>query len=164
MLFVPQSVQSLTDPDHTFWLTRELKERHLSGTGLTLELPCSQLIDAGPRAAERLKLLHQHGVRVCLTDFGQDWAAVHALRSLTVDFVRLSPGLVEDLGSAKSMTDTLLALVRKAHACGTAVIGPDVDSINRAHLLLRLGVDYGVGPAFAKPMPMPEFDFARPLW
>ena len=163
-LFVPQSVDSLLDPDLAFWLTRELKDRHLSGTGLTLELPCSQVIDSGPRAAERLKYLHANGVRVCLTDFGRDWAAVHALRSLTVDFVRLSPALVEELGSAKSISDTLLALVRKAHAVGTAVIGPGVDSTNRAHLLLRLGVDYGVGPAFSKPQTLPEFDFARPLW
>lgn len=163
-LFVPQSVATLLDPDIPYWLARELKERHLSGTGLTLELPCSELIDAGARAAERLKFLHQSGVRVCLVDFGRDWAAVHALKNLTIDFVRLSAGLVAELGTAKSMSDTLLALVRKAHAAGCAVIAPEVDSINRAHLLLRLGVDYGLGPAFARPSPTPEFDFTRPLW
>lgn len=163
-LFVPQSVSTLLDPDIPYWLARELKERHLSGTGLTLELPCSELIDAGARAAERLKFLHQSGVRVCLVDFGRDWAAVHALKNLTIDFVRLSAGLVAELGTAKSITDTLLALVRKAHAAGCAVIAPEVDSINRAHLLLRLGVDYGLGPAFARPSGTPEFDFARPLW
>ena len=163
-LFVPQSVSTLLDPDIPYWLARELKERHLSGTGLTLELPCSELIDAGARAAERLKFLHQSGVRVCLVDFGRDWAAVHALKNLTIDFVRLSAGLVAELGTAKSISDTLLALVRKAHAAGCAVIAPEVDSINRAHLLLRLGVDYGLGPAFARPSGTPEFDFARPLW
>lgn len=163
-LFVPQSVSTLLDPDIPYWLARELKERHLSGTGLTLELPCSQLIDAGARAAERLKFLHQSGVRVCLVDFGRDWAAVHALKNLTIDFVRLSAGLVSELGTAKSMSDTLLALIRKAHAAGCAVIAPEVDSINRAHLLLRLGVDYGLGPAFARASGTPEFDFSRPLW
>ncbi|TDR48588.1 diguanylate cyclase with GGDEF domain [Tahibacter aquaticus] len=163
-LFVPQSVATLLDPDIPYWLARELKERHLSGTGLTLELNCSELIDAGARASERLKFLHQSGVRVCLVDFGRDWAAVHALKNLTIDFVRLSAGLVSELGTAKSMSDTLLALVRKAHAAGCAVIAPEVDSINRAHLLLRLGVDYGVGPAFARPSGTPEFDFTRPLW
>lgn len=163
-LFVPQSVATLLDPDIPYWLARELKERHLSGTGLTLELPCSELIDAGARAAERLKFLHQSGVRVCLVDFGRDWAAVHALKNLTIDFVRLSAGLVAELGTAKSMSDTLLALVRKAHAAGCAVIAPEVDSINRAHLLLRLGVDYGLGPAFARASSTPEFDFTRPLW
>ncbi len=163
-LFVPQSVQSLLDPDHVFWLTREMKDRHLSGSGLTLELPCSPLIDAGPRAIERIGLLHQHGVRICLVDFGRDWAAVHALRNISVDYVRLCPDLVEQLGAASSVGDTLLALLRKAHASGAAVIGPATDSLNRAHLLLRLGADYAIGPAFSRPAAQPEFDFTRPLW
>ena len=147
-----------------WWLERELKARHLSGTGLTIELGCSGLIDAGVRGATQIKALHQHGVRFCLVDYGRDWAAVHALKNLNVDFVRLSAALVAELGNAKSISDTLLALVRKTHGAGVAVIAPDVDSMQRAHLLLRLGADYGLGAAFARPQPLPDFDFNRPLW
>jgi len=163
-LFVPQAVSSAMEPEFAWWLERQLKSRHLSGTGLTIELACSTLIDAGERAREQVKTLHQHGVRFCLVDYGRDWAAVHALKNLNVDFVRLAPSLVAELGSAKSVSDTMLALVRKAHASGVAVIAPEVDSLQRAHLLLRLGVDYGIGPAFARPQPQPDFDFNRPLW
>ena len=163
-LFVPQAVTSALESEFSWWLERELKSRHLSGTGLTIELACSTLIDAGERAREQVKALHQHGVRFCLVDYGRDWAAVHALKSLSVDFVRLAPSLVAELGSAKSVSDTMLALVRKAHASGVAVIAPEVDSLQRAHLLLRLGVDYGIGPAFSRPQPQPDFDFNRPLW
>jgi EAL domain-containing protein (putative c-di-GMP-specific phosphodiesterase class I)/DNA-binding response OmpR family regulator len=165
-LFVPQAVSSALEPELLWWLERELKARRLSGTGITLELACSALIDAGARGGERLKTLHQHGIRFCLVDYGRDWAAVHALKNLEVDFVRLSPALVSELGNAKSISDTLLALVRKAHGtgAGAAVIAPEVDSMQRAHLLLRLGVDYGLGPAFARPQPLPDFDFNRPLF
>ncbi len=163
-LFVPQAITSTLEPEFMWWLERELKDRRLSGTGLTLELACSALIDAGARGAEQLKALHQHGIRFCLVDFGRDWAAVHALKNFQVDFVRLAPMLVAQLGSAKSMSDTLLALVRKAHASGAAVIAPEVDSMQRGHLLLRLGVDYACGPAFARPQPQPDFDFGRPLF
>ncbi|HEX4479907.1 MAG TPA: EAL domain-containing protein [Rudaea sp.] len=163
-LFVPQGVTSALQPEFLWWLERELKERRLSGTGLTLELACSSLIDAGARGTDQLKTLHQLGVRFCLVDFGRDWAAVHALKNFHVDFVRLSAGLVAELGSAKSISDTLLALVRKAHAVSTGVIAPEVDNMQRAHLLLRLGVDYGCGPAFGRPQPQPDFDFARPLF
>jgi EAL domain-containing protein (putative c-di-GMP-specific phosphodiesterase class I)/DNA-binding response OmpR family regulator len=163
-LFVPQAVSSAMESEFAWWLERQLKSRHLSGTGLTIELACSTLIDAGERAREQVKALHQYGVRFCLVDYGRDWAAVHALKNLNVDFVRLAPSLVEELGGAKSVSDTMLALVRKAHASGVAVIAPEVDSLQRAHLLLRLGVDYGIGPAFARPQPQPDFDFNRPLW
>ena len=163
-LFVPQAVTSTLQSEFLWWLERELKDRHLSGTGITLELACSSLIDAGARGTDQLKALHQLGVRFCLVDFGRDWAAVHALKNFHVDFVRLSAGLVAELGSAKSISDTLLALVRKAHAVSTAVIAPEVDTMQRAHLLLRLGVDYGCGSAFGRPQPQPDFDFTRPLF
>ncbi len=163
-IFVPQSVASLLSADLCWWLDRELKSHHLSGTGLTLNLPCSPLIDAGERGRERIAELRKLGVRVCLNDFGRDWAAVHALKLLQADFVRLDPTLVHELGSIRSIADTVLALVRKAHAAGAAVIAPEADNLNRAHLLLRLGVDYAVGPAFSQPLSQPDFDFTRPLW
>ncbi|MFZ1838598.1 MAG: EAL domain-containing protein, partial [Dokdonella sp.] len=163
-IFVPQSVASLLSADLCWWLDRELKSHHLSGTGLTLNLPCSPLIDAGERGRERIAELRKLGVRVCLNDFGRDWAAVHALKLLQADFVRLDPTLVHELGSIRSIADTVLALVRKAHAAGAAVIAPEADNLNRAHLLLRLGVDYAVGPAFSQPLSQPDFDFSRPLW
>jgi EAL domain-containing protein (putative c-di-GMP-specific phosphodiesterase class I)/GGDEF domain-containing protein len=163
-IFVPQSVSSMLAADLAWWLERELKAHHLSGTGLTLSLPCSPLIDAGERARARITELRKLGIRVCLNDFGRDWAAVHALKQLQADFVRLDPTLVHELGSMRSVADTVLALVRKAHAAGAAVIAPEADNINRAHLLLRLGVDYAVGPAFSQPLAQPDFDFSRPLW
>ena len=163
-LFVPQAVTSALQSEFLWWLERELKERRLSGTGLTLELECSSLIDAGARGTDQLKTLHQLGVRFCLVDFGRDWAAVHALKNFHVDFVRLAPGLVTGLGGAKSLNDTLLALVRKAHAVATAVIAPEVDNLQRAHILLRLGIDYACGPAFGRAQPQPDFDFTRPLF
>ena len=163
-IFVQQSVESLLSSDLAWWLERELKDRHLSGTGLTLSLPCSPLIDAGERARVRMGELRKLGLRICLNDFGRDWAAVHALKLLQVDFVRLDPVLVHELGGTRAVADTVMALVRKAHAAGAAVIAPETDNTNRAHLLLRLGVDYAVGPAFSPPLAQPEFDFGRPLW
>src|SRR5690606_4511610 len=100
-IFVPQSVASLLSADLCWWLDRELKAHHLSGTGLTLCLPCSPLIDAGERGRERVAELRKLGVRVCLSDFGRDWAAVHALKQLHADFVRLDPLLVQELGSVR---------------------------------------------------------------
>jgi PleD family two-component response regulator/EAL domain-containing protein (putative c-di-GMP-specific phosphodiesterase class I) len=163
-IFVPQSVKSLLAADLTWWLENELKQHHLSGTGLTLCLPCSPLIDAGEQGRQRLIDMRRLGIRICLNDFGRDWAAVHALKNLPADFVRLDAALVHELGGMRSISDTVLALVRKAHAAGAAVIAPETDNLNRAHVLLRLGVDYATGPAFSQPLAQPDFDFSRPLW
>ena len=69
---------------------------------------------------------------------------------------------MQELGPTRSTADTVIALVRKAHAAAPPSSLPP--SINRAHLLLRIGIDYAAGPAFSPPLVQPEFDFGRPLW
>jgi PleD family two-component response regulator/EAL domain-containing protein (putative c-di-GMP-specific phosphodiesterase class I) len=163
-LFLPVAAASLLDDALVGWLIEELKARKLSGTGLTLELASADLLDRRQDLAEPLRRLRQAGVRLGLSDYGRDWAAVHVLKLLPVDFLRLDPELVQHTTTDKAVSTTLLALVRKAHQLGAAVIAPGVDSIERAHVLLRLGIDYGVGDGLGRALAEPEFDFNRPIW
>jgi PleD family two-component response regulator/EAL domain-containing protein (putative c-di-GMP-specific phosphodiesterase class I) len=163
-LFLPVLAQTLLDEPLLAWLMDELKSRKLSGTGLTLELGSADLVDQRVQLAEPLRRLRQAGVRLGLSDFGRDWAAVHLLNTLPVDFLRLDPELVEHTTSDKAVSSTLLALVRKAHQLGAVVIAPSVESIERAHVLLRLGIDYGAGDGLGRTLPEPDFDFNRPIW
>lgn len=163
-VFLPISAHSLLDPALPDWLAAELAGRKLSGTGLTLELPSGELLDHREALVEPIARLRAAGVRLGLGDFGRDWAAVHLLNQLSVDFLRLDPELVLNTTNANAVSNTMLALVRKAHHLGAAVIAPAVDSIERAHILIRLGIDYGVGDGLGRAQREPEFDFNRPIW
>jgi PleD family two-component response regulator/EAL domain-containing protein (putative c-di-GMP-specific phosphodiesterase class I) len=163
-LFFPILGRSILNEPLIDWLLDELKSRKLSGTGLTLELPSNDFLDHRLALAQPLNRLRQSGIRIGLTDYGRDWAAVHVLSTLPVDFLRLDAELVQHTSSDKALNNTLLALVRKAHMLGASVIAPHVESIDHAHVLLRLGIDYGVGNGLGKPVREPEFDFNRPLW
>lgn len=163
-LFLPIAAESLTDIELVGWLVGELAARKLSGTGLTIELPSGDLVDRRAELAEPLARLRQAGIRLGISDYGRDWAAVHLLNQLPVDFLRLEPELVRNTTNANAVSNTLLALVRKAHHLGAAVIAPAVDSIERAHILIRLGIDYGVGDGLGRAQREPEFDFNRPIW
>ncbi|HVF35806.1 MAG TPA: EAL domain-containing protein [Candidatus Saccharimonadia bacterium] len=163
-IFMPIAAASLEDTVLVDWLTGELAARNLSGTGLTLELPSGQLLDRREQLEAPLARLRAAGVRLGLCDFGRDWAAVHLLNHLSVDFLRLDPELVLNTTNANAVSNTMLALVRKAHHLGAAVIAPSVDSIERAHILIRLGIDYGSGDGLGRAQREPEFDFNRPIW
>ena len=163
-LFMPVLADTLLDESWLESTLSSMRERKLSGTGLTLELSSRDLLDRRDALAPVLQRLRQLGIRVGLSDYGMDWAAVHVLSTLTVDFLRLDPELVTHTTSDKAVSTTLLALVRKAHQLGAAVLAPNVESIDRAHVLLRLGIDYGIGDGLARPLAEPEFDFNRPIW
>jgi DNA-binding response OmpR family regulator/EAL domain-containing protein (putative c-di-GMP-specific phosphodiesterase class I) len=163
-LFLPIRAESLLSDGLADWLLDELKSRHLAGTGLTLELAGAELLDHRADLEAPFTALRAAGVRFGLSDYGRDWAAVHVLKALPMDFLRLDPELVLHATSEKAVGGTLLALVRKAHALGAAVIAPGVDSIDRAHVLMRLAIDYGCGDGLGRAATEPEFDFNRPIW
>ena len=163
-LLLPMMAQWLMEPGEVDWLLAELTGRKLAGSGFTFELPSAELLDHRARLQAPLAKLRAAGLRVGLSDYGRDFAAVHVLTQLPVDTLRLDADLVDASTLSSSANPTLLALVRKAHQLGAMVIAPSMDRPERAHVLLRLGIDYGVGDAFGPATAQPDFDFNRPLW
>jgi len=163
-LLLPMLADWLIQPGEADWLLGELQSRQLAGTGITFELPSAELLDHRAELVEPLQRLRAAGLRIGLSDYGRDFAAVHILTQLPVDTLRLDAEIVDAATMTSSANPTLLALVRKAHQLGAMVIAPEMDTPERAHVLLRLGIDYGVGNAFGAATAQPEFDFNRPLW
>jgi DNA-binding response OmpR family regulator/EAL domain-containing protein (putative c-di-GMP-specific phosphodiesterase class I) len=163
-LLMPMAAAWLIEPGEVDWLLDELSTRKLAGTGFTFELPSAELLDHRAALQAPLAKLRAAGLRVGLSDYGRDFAAVHILTQLPVDTLRLDAELLDAGMLSNSANPTLLALVRKAHQLGAMVIAPSMDRPERAHVLLRLGIDYGVGDAFGPATTQPDFDFTRPLW
>lgn len=163
-LLMPMTADWVVAAGEVDWLLDALNERKLAGSGFTFELPSAEVLDRREQLQEPLARLRAAGVRIGLNDFGRDFAAVHVLTQLPVDTLRLDAEIVEAGIQSSAVNATILALVRKAHQLGAMVIAPTMDRPERAHILLRLGIDYGVGDAFGPATAQPEFDFSRPLW
>src|SRR5204862_7675739 len=76
-LFLPVLGQWLLDAGEVNWLISELEVRKLSGSGFTLELGSAELLDMREALAAPLAKLRKAGVRLGLSDYGRDWAAIH---------------------------------------------------------------------------------------
>ncbi len=161
---LPVTADWLLDLSEADWLIAQLAERQLAGGGFTFEISGAELLDHRVALNAPIARLRAAGVRFGLSDFGRDFAAVHVLTQLPVDVLRFDGELLEATASANSTSPTLIALVRKAHQLGAAVIAPAMNTLEHAHIFMRLGIDYGVGNAFGPALTQPEFDFNRPLW
>jgi EAL domain-containing protein (putative c-di-GMP-specific phosphodiesterase class I) len=146
------------------WLFEAMDKRQLAGGGFTFELTGAELLDHREALNAPIARLRDAGFRFGLSDYGRDFAAVHVLTQLPVDVLRLDPELLDATASANSTSPTLIALVRKAHQLGAMVVAPGMNTLEHAHIFMRLGIDYGVGDAFGPALAQPEFDFNRPLW
>lgn len=163
-LLMPVTADWLLNTGEMDWLLAAMAERQLAAGGFTFELSGAELLDHRAVLDAPIARLREAGVRFGLNDYGRDFAAVHVLTKLPVDVLRLDAELIEATASANSTSPTLIALVRKAHQLGAAVIAPAMNTLEHAHIYTRLGIDYGVGNAFGPALTQPEFDFNRPLW
>jgi DNA-binding response OmpR family regulator/EAL domain-containing protein (putative c-di-GMP-specific phosphodiesterase class I) len=163
-LTMPVTANWLLDRTEMDWLLETLASRQLAAGGFTFELCGAELLDHRSELDAPIARLREAGVRFGLGDFGRDFAAVHVLTQLPIDVLRLDHELLEATASANSTSPTLIALVRKAHQLGAAVIAPAMNTLEHAHIYTRLGIDYGVGNAFGPALTQPDFDFNRPLW
>ena len=161
---LPVTADWLLNESEIDWLFATLDARHLAAGGFTFELSGAELLDHREALGAPIARLRAAGVRFGLSDFGRDFAAVHVLTQLPVDVLRFDTDLLDATASANSTSPTLIALVRKAHQLGAAVIAPGMNTLEQAHIYMRLGIDYGVGNAFGPALTQPEFDFNRPLW
>jgi EAL domain-containing protein (putative c-di-GMP-specific phosphodiesterase class I) len=162
-VLLPVSVDWLLQNGEIEWLVHELAVRNLSGSGLGIEIQSAEFLDRLTDLGPPLAKLRQAGIRIGLGDYGRDWAAIHALKRHPLDYLRLFPELLE-FAAGRATGDALHAVVRKAHQMHAAVIAPEVDTLEAAHALLRLGVDYACGDGLAAARAKPEFDFDRPIW
>lgn len=163
-LFMPILADGLVGTGLVDWLLDELQRRHLSGAGLALELSSTDLVDRRNALASPLARLRKVGVRIGVSDYGRDFAAIHLLSQEPVEHVRLEPELVKWTQGAHAVAAALISLVRKAHRQGAAVLAPSVERVEQAQFLQRLGIDYGCGDGLGATSREPDFDFQRALW
>lgn len=134
----PVSVRFRTNNE--LWVVNHISDS-VSVVDFTFELPGAELLDRREALSAPIARLRQAGVRFGLGDYGRDFAAVHVLTQLPIDVLRIDIELLDATASANSTSPTLIALVRKAHQLGAAVIAPGMNTLERALIYTRLGID-----------------------
>jgi diguanylate cyclase (GGDEF)-like protein len=131
-------------------------QRVLAATGLEpglleLEVTESALlgdVTAARRELERLKAL---GVRLVVDDFGTGYSSLTALRSLSIDELKLDRSFVQGLsddGSSSSLIEAVLGLAKAIQANVTA---EGVETWEQVSQLRSVGCDFAQGYLFARP-------------
>ncbi len=101
------------------------------------------------RWARRLKEL---GCAFALDDFGTGFSSFAYLQNLPVDLVKIDGSFVYDLDNNPTNRALVQAMVTVAHALGKAVIAEKVERQGVADILAELGVEFGQGWLWGKPV------------
>lgn len=123
-----------------------------SGDRLLFELTESAAVERLEEAAAFLGWLRKLGHRVCLDDFGSGAAAYSYLRRFDVDYLKIDGPFLKaamENGRERALIRSICVLCNEI---GGKVIGEMIEDEKAATLAKTLGIDYGQGWLFGKPL------------
>ncbi|GAA3077832.1 EAL domain-containing protein [Streptomyces roseofulvus] len=101
---------------------------------------------------QRLVSLRRLGVRIALDGFGSGHVAVHALRRLPVDILKLDRGLVEGVVESARLRKITSGVLRIAGELGMQTLAEGVDVPEQVLALRAMGCRHAQGMAFSGPL------------
>ena len=115
--------------------------------------------DVGRRAVAMARAM---GAKVAIDDFGTGTNGLAQLEDLEIDFIKIDQGFVKKIHSSAPGAKLVDAVVTIAKQLKVKTIAEGVETEDQVSYLRDLGVDFGQGWLFAKPMPAAElFQYLR---
>jgi EAL domain-containing protein (putative c-di-GMP-specific phosphodiesterase class I) len=130
--------------------------RSRNGGDLLAEITETAEIEDTAAAAETIHALREHGVRVCIDDFGAGAAAFQYLRHLQVDYVKVDGSYVRNAAENERDRGFVAAMIDLSLTVGAKAIAEQIETEQVAEIMLGLGVEYGQGWLFGRPGELPK--------
>ncbi|QFI67227.1 diguanylate cyclase/phosphodiesterase (GGDEF & EAL domain) with PAS/PAC sensor(s) [Sinorhizobium alkalisoli] len=136
-----------------------LLKHHISPHRIVVEITEAVLMLDNPEVHAVLKQLQEFGCRIALDDFGTGYSSLSYLNRFPVDIVKVDQSFTRSLSSSSAdvrrKSRMLIKGIRTiSHQMGCTVVAEGIETKEQWQLLRKLGVDYGQGYLFSRPMPI----------
>jgi diguanylate cyclase (GGDEF)-like protein/PAS domain S-box-containing protein len=109
-------------------ITAALEETGLPPQLLVLEITESSLVNNAAVAADSLARLRQIGVRICIDEFGTEYASLAHLHTLQVDALKIDRSFVSRLGPDGERSDLIRTIIAIANRLGVTTVAGGVET------------------------------------
>lgn len=163
MLAVRNALASATAvPPHCYVSVNASPETILSGAieaalegcspNIVVEVTEHQAVESFSALKQALEPIARRA-RIAIDDVGSGYAGLRHLVDLSPDLLKLDMSLTRGIHRDVARRALAGAMVRFAESIGSKLIAEGIECAEEAAVLAELGVDYGQGYHFARPMP-----------
>ncbi|MBW9062705.1 EAL domain-containing protein [Rhizobium herbae] len=136
-----------------------LLKHHISPARIVIEITEAVLMLDNPDVHAVLKQLSEFGCRIALDDFGTGYSSLSYLNRFPVDIVKVDQSFTRSLSTGtadvRRKSRMLIKGIRTiSHQMGCTVVAEGIETKEQWELLRKLGLDYGQGYLFSRPMPI----------
>ncbi len=152
-LFVNLAAASLTDEALLGWIETRVAGLGLAPGRVTFEITETTAVSDLVHVQRWIRRLKELGCGFAIDDFGTGFSSFGYLRSLPVDFVKIDGSFVRDIDTDATSRALVAGMVSVIHALGKEVVAEMVERESVAVVLRALGVEYGQGWLWGRPVP-----------
>jgi EAL domain-containing protein (putative c-di-GMP-specific phosphodiesterase class I) len=150
------SGKSISDTGFQNFLKQAIKTSDVDTSLFGFEITETALVGDISDTAEFIEEIRQMGCNFSLDDFGMGYASFSYLKDFPVDFVKIDGIFVREILNIPADYAMVNSITEIAHFMDKQVIAEFVTDADIAHALTTIGVDYGQGYHFSKPLPLDE--------
>lgn len=145
---------SLAHPDLAARVLAALAQAEVPAELLTLEITEHQELPSASSAAQSLRTLLEAGVHTHLDDFGVGFTSLDYLHRFPVGVLKLDRSLV---GAMSEYPQLIAGIAAMAAAMDLQLLAEGVETVEQHEQLLALGVTFGQGYLFSRPLDAERF-------
>ena len=135
-----------------------LKEFHISGHTLQLEITESLMLEDLKQTREVLQRFKSLGIQLSVDDFGTGYSSLGYLRRFPVDTLKIDKSFIQDLNLNSGSDILIKAIIAMGQSLNLKVIAEGVETKEQLAFLLKHGCDMAQGYYFSKPVSAGELE------
>jgi diguanylate cyclase (GGDEF)-like protein/PAS domain S-box-containing protein len=137
-------------------IERALKVTGIPPHALKLEITESLIMDNPERTNEVLRRIIALGCKVSIDDFGTGYSSLSHLHRFPFHTLKVDRSFVMRINDSREGLEIVRVISSLAHILERDVVAEGVETEEQATELRRLGIQFGQGYMFAKPLPAGE--------
>jgi diguanylate cyclase (GGDEF)-like protein len=131
-------------------------QRRMDLSRLDVELTETALMRDRNMVRELIDVLHAHGARVGLDNFGSGYANFFHLRELPFDTIKIGKPFISAMLHDTRAESCVLAMIWLGHGLGIEMVADGVETQEMSDRLAKIGCHYAQGFLYAHPAPAAE--------
>jgi sensor c-di-GMP phosphodiesterase-like protein len=136
------------------WL--EAVDKNVFAMGLNIEVTERALVADVAAATATLETLQERGSKIFVDDFGTGYSSLSYLHRLPLDVIKIDQSFVESVTESAKSLSLIKLLVSLARTMEVELVAEGIEKPEQLEILKKLGVRYGQGYLFARPMPISD--------
>lgn len=161
-LAVNVSARDFERDDFVRRVVETLGRNNVPPSQLELEITESVLIEDADSAADKVRQLRKHGVRVSIDDFGTRYSSLGYLQRFPVSTIKIDQLFTRELEGVRPHSPIVSAIVGIARGFGLDLVAEGVERETHRELLRGMGCENMQGYLFTRPLPPAELaDYLR---